>query len=67
VPPEYAPTAPAPSSLAAVPGENAPHTHLQSGIRTLKIYSDGTIRYAHLAEIGEPTNLLLLLTILIGR
>jgi hypothetical protein len=32
-------------------------TRLQHGIRKPKTYTDGTIRYGHLATISEPKNL----------
>ena len=33
-----------------------PHTRLQSGITKPKVYTDGTVRYANLCAVGEPTS-----------
>jgi hypothetical protein len=46
-------TAAAPISIVAPP----PQTRLQDGIRKLKHYIDGAIRYAYSASSGEPYNL----------
>jgi hypothetical protein len=47
--------APAPTSSPLQPAR--PTTHLQHGIRKPKQYTNGTVRYGHLATVSEPTNL----------
>jgi hypothetical protein len=58
VPPDP-PTAPtrssAPAAPAAPPAPQRPNTRLQHGIRTPKVYTDGTIRYDNLASTSEPS------------
>lgn len=45
----------APASSAA--SNSRPVTRLQHGIRKPKTYTDGTIRYGHLATVSEPNTL----------
>jgi hypothetical protein len=62
LPPEPAP-APDPAGTSSVevpaPAEPPapPRTRLQDGIRKLKLYTDGTVRYAFVSSSCEPYNL----------
>ncbi|WVZ86147.1 hypothetical protein U9M48_032980 [Paspalum notatum var. saurae] len=61
-----APTVPVTQAAASVPGPSAsgapaqtdaPRIRLQHGIRKPKVYTDGTVKYACLADSGEPSTL----------
>jgi hypothetical protein len=46
----------APAAPVAPPAPQRPNTHLQHGIHTPKVYTDGTIKYGNLASTSEPSS-----------